>query len=95
MNVAKRMLNHRIFTKQTGESGQECRTLMVCERKYSRREFYFAIVMDRISAGPVIISSSQGGVNIEEVARDNPDAIHKVHYVFCIYLGSCYLSYKL
>jgi succinyl-CoA synthetase beta subunit len=40
-----------------------------------RREFYFAIVQDRASQGPVIIASSQGGMDIEAVAHDSPDAI--------------------
>ena len=45
------------------------------ERVYVRREFYFAIVMDRKTQGPVIIASSQGGMDIETVAHDTPEAI--------------------
>lgn len=78
MNVAGRMLGHRIFTAQTGESGQLCNTLIACERKYSRREHYFAIVLDRELGGPVMIGCEQGGVNIEEMVRDHPDAITKI-----------------
>lgn len=48
---------------------------MVAERKFPRREFYFAVMMERAFNGPVLIASSQGGVNIEEVAVENPDAI--------------------
>lgn len=45
------------------------------ERVYVRREFYFALVMDRKTQGPVIIASSQGGMDIETVAHETPDAI--------------------
>ncbi|VEL43713.1 unnamed protein product [Protopolystoma xenopodis] len=72
------MLGHRIYTEQTGDSGQQCSTVMVCERKYSRREHYFAIVLDRATSGPVAIGSSQGGMNIEEVAAETPEALIKV-----------------
>ncbi|CAL8099742.1 unnamed protein product [Calicophoron daubneyi] len=74
-NLARRMLGHRIYTAQTGDAGQLCNTLIVCERKYSRREHYFAIVLDREVGGPVMIGCEQGGVNIEEMARDQPDAL--------------------
>lgn len=76
--MAKRMLGHRIYTSQTGEAGQLCNKLIVCERKYSRREHYFAIVLDREFGGPVMIGCEQGGVNIEEIARDQPDALIRV-----------------
>jgi succinyl-CoA synthetase beta subunit len=45
--TASKMLGHKIFTKQTGEQGRLCSKVMVCERLYSRREYYFAILMDR------------------------------------------------
>lgn len=78
LDVAKRMLGHRIYTKQTGEAGTVCSAVTLVERKYLHREFYFAIALDRASAGPVIIASSQGGVNIEQVAAESPEAIIKV-----------------
>ncbi|KAL7057007.1 hypothetical protein AAHC03_018954 [Spirometra sp. Aus1] len=74
-NVAQRMLGHHIYTKQTGEAGQMCSAVSIVERKYLRREFYFAIALDRTSAGPMIIASSQGGVDIEQVAAECPEAI--------------------
>lgn len=40
---------------------------MISERLYNRREYYFAIMMERSANGPIIVASSQGGVNIEEV----------------------------
>ncbi|RTG91205.1 succinyl-CoA synthetase beta subunit, partial [Schistosoma bovis] len=68
VNVANHMLGHRIYTAQTGDTGQLCNTLLACERKYSRREHYLAIVLDRSSGGPVMIGCQQGGVNIEDIA---------------------------
>ena len=71
------MLGHRLFTKQTGTQGKPCNQVMVCERLYPRREFYFAITLERAFQAPVVITSSQGGGNIEEIAAENPDAIIK------------------
>ncbi|XP_019871334.1 succinate--CoA ligase [ADP-forming] subunit beta, mitochondrial [Aethina tumida] len=73
--IAGKMLNQYLVTKQTGEKGRICNSVMVAERKFPRKEFYFAVMMERAFGGPVIIASSQGGVNIEEVAAENPDAI--------------------
>lgn len=69
------MIGRRLITKQTGEKGVPCNQVMITERLYPRREYYFAIMMEREYGGPVIIASSQGGVNIEEVAKESPDAI--------------------
>lgn len=48
---------------------------MIAERKFPRREFYFAFALDREHNGPVLIASSKGGVNIEEVAAKSPEAV--------------------
>ncbi|XP_066266731.1 succinate--CoA ligase [ADP-forming] subunit beta, mitochondrial-like isoform X2 [Branchiostoma lanceolatum] len=76
-DIATKMLGHKIFTKQTGEAGRICNEVLLVERLYPRREFYFAIVMERAYGGPAIVASSQGGVNIEEIAEEYPDAIIK------------------
>lgn len=95
--IAGKMINQVLVTKQTGAAGRMCNKVMVAERKFPRREFYFAVMMERAFnvsfrlnqlheyrfvnsnfydvKGPVLIASSQGGVNIEEVAVENPDAI--------------------
>lgn len=52
-----------------------CNAVMVAQRKDPAKEFYFAVMMERSFNGPVIIASSQGGVNIEEVAEKSPNAI--------------------
>ncbi|KAJ3184829.1 beta' subunit [Gaertneriomyces sp. JEL0708] len=74
-SLAEKMLGHKLITKQTGAGGRICNSVYIVERLYVRREFYFAIVMDRATRGPVIIASSQGGMNIEDVAAENPEAI--------------------
>lgn len=73
--IAGKMVNQLLVTKQTGAAGRLCKKVMVAERKFPRREFYFAVMMERAFNGPVVIASSQGGVNIEEVAAENPEAI--------------------
>jgi succinyl-CoA synthetase beta subunit len=72
---ADKMLGHKLITKQTGAGGRICNAVYVVERMFARREYYFAILLDRVTQGPVIIASSQGGVDIEGVAAENPDAI--------------------
>ncbi|GCC36483.1 hypothetical protein chiPu_0014977 [Chiloscyllium punctatum] len=76
-DIASRMIGKKLFTKQTGAKGRICNQVFICERRYPRREYYFAITMDRSSQGPVLIGSSHGGVNIEDVAAETPDAIIK------------------
>lgn len=78
VEIADGMLGHTLFTKQTGTQGRPCNDVMVCERVYCRKEFYFAIVMDRVTNGPCLIVSTQGGMDIEGVAAETPEAIIKV-----------------
>ena len=69
------MIGHKLITKQTGAQGRPCNAVYIVERKFARREFYLAILMDRQRQGPVIVTSSQGGMDIEEIAKTNPGAI--------------------
>lgn len=73
--LADQMIGHKLITKQTGEKGVICNEVMIVERLYPRREFYFAIMMERSFGGPVMLASSVGGVNIEEIAAETPEAI--------------------
>jgi len=75
--AAKGMIGDFLITKQTGAEGRICNSVMVTERKYTRKEYYIAVMNERAFNGPVIIASSEGGVNIEETAEKNPDAIVK------------------
>ncbi|CAO1423884.1 unnamed protein product [Diamesa hyperborea] len=74
-DIGGQMINQLLVTKQTGAAGRICNSVMVAERKFPRREFYFAVMMERAFNGPVLIASSQGGVNIEDVAAETPEAI--------------------
>ena len=69
------MIGHKLITKQTGAAGRLCKAVYIVERKFARREFYVAIIMDRQTQGPVIVASSQGGMDIETVAKEHPEAI--------------------
>lgn len=75
VRLTSQMIGHRLITKQTGDKGIICNEVMIVERLYPRREFYFAIMMERSFGGPVILASSVGGVNIEEIAAETPEAI--------------------
>jgi len=72
---ADQMIGSRLVTKQTGDRGKPCHAVMLAEYFKPVRECYVAILNDRESEGPVLIASPHGGVNIEEVAVTNPDAI--------------------
>ncbi|ODQ66568.1 succinate-CoA ligase [Nadsonia fulvescens var. elongata DSM 6958] len=72
---ASQMVGHKLFTKQTGPAGKDVTAAYIVEREFVRREAYLAILMDRASQGPVIVASAQGGMDIEAVAHDTPDAI--------------------
>ncbi|KAL4965375.1 succinate--CoA ligase (GDP-forming) subunit beta [Aspergillus stella-maris] len=72
---AGQMIGQKLITKQTGAAGRLCNSVFIVERKFARREFYLAVLMDRQTQSPVIVASSQGGMDIEAVAKENPDAI--------------------
>ncbi|KAF2453378.1 atp-specific succinyl-CoA synthetase beta subunit [Lineolata rhizophorae] len=73
--LADQMIGHKLITKQTGAAGRLCNSVYIVERKFARREFYLAVLMDRSSQAPVIVASSQGGMDIETVAKEHPEAI--------------------
>ncbi|XP_017058568.1 succinate--CoA ligase [ADP-forming] subunit beta, mitochondrial isoform X2 [Drosophila ficusphila] len=73
--ISAKMIDQLLVTKQTGAAGRICKKVMVAERKFPRREFYFAVMMERAFNGPVLIASKEGGVDIEEVAASSPEAI--------------------
>lgn len=74
-DLASKMLNHKLITKQTGAAGKEVTAVYVVERRDARTEAYLAILMDRATQKPMIVASAQGGMDIEGVAAENPDAI--------------------
>lgn len=74
---AEKMLGSQLITKQTGAAGRPCNAVYLVERQYLRHEYYFAILMDRETSGPIIVASREGGMDIETVAANTPDAIIK------------------
>jgi len=76
--LAQKMLGHNLITKQSGALGRPVDCVAVTERFYIRRETYFAIAMDRASNGPVVVASASGGMDIEAVAEETPDAIIRI-----------------
>jgi succinyl-CoA synthetase beta subunit len=75
--VARRMLGNKLVTLQTGPAGQTVRRVLVEAGCDIAREIYLGIVIDRASAMPVLMASSAGGMNIEEVAAKTPELIFK------------------
>lgn len=63
------MLGNTLVTIQTGAAGKQVSTLFVEQGLKIARELYLGIVVDREAGGPVLIMSSEGGMEIEEVAR--------------------------
>lgn len=72
---AEKMLGAKLITKQTGAGGRLCNAVMLAERLPPQKEYYAAILLDRARGCPVLVTSNQGGMNIEEVAHDTPEAI--------------------
>ena len=75
--AAEFMLNNRMVSKQTGPEGIAVKKLLLAKAVDIESEYYVAIVVDRTRRCPVVMVSREGGVEIEEVAAKNPDAIVK------------------
>ena len=75
--IAGKMLGMRLVTHQTGPEGKEVHRLLIEETLPIERELYLGIVLDRAAARPVFMASAAGGMEIEQVAAENPEAILK------------------
>jgi succinyl-CoA synthetase beta subunit len=75
---ASRILGMRLVTLQTGAQGQTVRRLLIEEGADIRKELYVGMVVDRSTQKVVLMASSEGGMDIEEVAAKMPEKIHKV-----------------
>ncbi len=73
--ASKEMLGKVLVTHQTGPSGKEVKRLYVEESSSIKKEFYLSCLIDRASSKIAFISSDQGGMDIEEVAKSNPEKI--------------------
>jgi succinyl-CoA synthetase beta subunit len=77
-NYAGQILGMKLITHQTGSEGQLVKRLLIEEGADIRKELYVGMVVDRSSQRVVLMASSEGGMDIEEVAEHHPEKIHKV-----------------
>src|SRR6185436_15072487 len=76
--LAGQILGMQLITHQTGPGGQKVRRLLVEEGADIRKELYVGMVVDRGTQRVVVMASSEGGMDIEEVAAKTPEKIHRV-----------------
>src|SRR5512144_2697564 len=76
--LAGEILGMQLVTHQTGPQGQKGRRLLIEEGADSRKELYVGLVVDRATQRVCLMASSEGGMDIEEVAAHTPEKIHKV-----------------
>jgi succinyl-CoA synthetase beta subunit len=76
--LAGQILGMQLKTHQTGPGGQKVRRLLVEEGADIKKEYYLAVLTDRATQKVALMGSSEGGMDIEQVARDTPDKIVKI-----------------
>jgi succinyl-CoA synthetase beta subunit len=74
-SLADKILGMKLVTPQTGEEGRIVRRLLIEEGLDIKRELYLSFLVDRAAGAPVFMASAAGGMEIEEVAKTNPEAI--------------------
>ncbi len=77
-DLAGKILGMTLVTHQTGPEGRKVRRLLIEEGADIRKELYVAIVVDRVTQRATMMASSEGGMDIEEVAAKTPEKIHRV-----------------
>ncbi|RFB70683.1 MULTISPECIES: ADP-forming succinate--CoA ligase subunit beta [unclassified Herbaspirillum] len=75
---ASQILGMQLITHQTGPEGQKVRRLLIEEGADIKKELYVSMVTDRVSQRVVLMASSEGGMDIEEVAESHPELIHQI-----------------
>ena len=75
---ADQIMGMQLITHQTSPEGQKVRRLLIEEGADIKKELYVSLVTDRVSQKVVLMASSEGGMDIEEVAHSNPEKIHNV-----------------
>ncbi len=78
--VATRMLGNHLVTIQSGAEGKTVQQVLIEQGCRIARELYLGIVLDRATAQPVLMMSTEGGVEIEKVAAETPELIFKEHF---------------
>ncbi|HEX4878963.1 MAG TPA: ADP-forming succinate--CoA ligase subunit beta [Limnobacter sp.] len=76
---ASQILGMQLITHQTGPEGQKVSRLLVEEGADIKKEYYVGMVVDRVTQRVCVMASSEGGMEIEEVAEHTPELIHKVY----------------
>ena len=76
--IAAHMLGNTLVTAQTGPAGRRVQTVYFTVASDIKKEYYLAILLDRAMSRPVIVASTEGGVEIEKVAHESPEKIFKV-----------------
>ncbi|MBA4747520.1 MAG: ADP-forming succinate--CoA ligase subunit beta [Sphingopyxis sp.] len=75
---AAEMLGNTLVTIQTGEPGKQVNRLYITDGVDIGQEFYLALLVDRASSRIAVVASTEGGMNIEDVAHDTPEKIHTI-----------------
>ena len=76
---ASKILGMQLVTHQTGPGGQKVRRLLIEEGADIKKELYLGLVVDRVTQKVCVMASSEGGMDIEEVADKHPEKIHKIY----------------
>jgi succinyl-CoA synthetase beta subunit len=77
-DMAANMLGNTLVTVQTGPAGRKVQTIYFTVASEIKKEYYLAILLDRNSSKPVIVASTEGGVEIEKVAHETPEKLFKI-----------------
>src|ERR1035437_3058632 len=77
VGFAEQMLGQTLVTKQTGHDGRMVQTLLLAAGAKIKKEFYLAVLLNRETSRPLIMASTEGGMDIEEVAATHPEKIFK------------------
>jgi len=77
--IAGEILGMQLITHQTSPEGQKVRRLLVEEGADIKKEYYLGLVVDRVTQKVCVMASSEGGMDIEEVAEHTPELIHKAY----------------
>ena len=78
--IAEFMLGNTLITKQTGPEGKKVNIIFIEEGCKIDKEFYLSLLIDRNNSQLMLMISSAGGMNIEDVAEKSPEKIHTIHF---------------
>jgi succinyl-CoA synthetase beta subunit len=79
-SIAQSMMGNILITKQTGDEGKKVNRIFIEEGCQIDREFYLSLLIDRYSSQLMMMISSAGGMDIEDVAKTHPEKIHNIYF---------------